>query len=113
MSLTFSVIEAWLCPGPRTGIVGGAGCGDDINPPYSVVPARRGACRLRRQLRVRVADGGQIGRPRPRVQLGEQTVAPRVGMRLRHAARLVVQVAEHDRLRRARGLARGDDLAVL
>src|SRR5688500_2256882 len=54
----------------------------------------------------------QVGRPRLRVQLIEQTVVAVVLFGLVDPAVMVVQIAEYDRVGRASGLARGYDLAV-
>ena len=62
---------------------------------------------------IRVAKCGQVRRARPRVQLGQQTVIERLGLHLGHAAIRIVHIAKHDRIRRARGLAGRDDIAVL
>ncbi len=67
--------------------------------------------RLSSGLKLRIL--GEVGRPRADVQLAEHRVVPLLLFDLRHLAFVVVEVAEVDRLRRARGLARGDDLAVL
>src|SRR2546425_691067 len=65
------------------------------------------------ELRVHVPDRGEIRRPRPRVELAEQRVIPRFSLQLGDTARRIVQIAEHDRVGRARLLTRGLDFAVL
>ena len=78
---------------------------------------RASHCRPRRvllcDLRVRVAHGPEVARARLRLQLVEQAVVPVAGLQLRDAALGVVDVAEHDRLRRAGRLAGGHHVAVL
>src|SRR6188474_788024 len=64
------------------------------------------------QLGVRVLDLGQVGRARARVDLADERVVPVLRLQLRDGAAGVVDVAEHDGLRRADGLAGGLDLAV-
>ena len=61
---------------------------------------------------VRVAHDRQVAGARARVELLEQPVVERAGLQLRHAAVRVVDVAEHDRVGRARRLARRHHLAV-
>src|SRR5258706_5933189 len=82
---------------------GGSGCSGRV--PASL--ARRPG-----QLRVRVLDLGQVGRARARVQLTQQRVVAVLRLQLRDRAARVVDVAEHDGLRGAHGLAGGLDLAV-
>src|SRR5581483_3882265 len=64
------------------------------------------------QLRVDVAHRGQILRARARVEIGEHRVRARLGLQARHAAGRIVQIAEDDRLGRARLLAGRLDLPV-
>ena len=53
-------------------------------------------------LRVRIPQAAQISGAGPRIQFFEQTVVARLRFHLRHAALGIVDVAEHDRLRRDR-----------
>src|SRR6185436_6962414 len=87
------------------GFSGGGGTGGSAMVLAS--PGRRSA-----QLRVRVLDLGQVGRPRPRVELADERVVPVLRLELRDRAARVVDVAEHDGLGGAHGLAGGLDLAV-
>jgi hypothetical protein len=62
---------------------------------------------------LRVADAGQEQGARLGVQLGvEQTVGPAIAVQLADPALLVGQVAEDDRLGRARRLTGGDDVTI-
>src|SRR5256714_9600079 len=61
---------------------------------------------------VRVANRGEIRRPRPRVEVGQESVVAPLRLKACDAARRVVQVAEDYRLGRAGLLARGLYLAV-
>ena len=79
IALILSVTEPNVCPAPSTG----AGWS-------SAAPGPRRSdaiVRLRLELGVRVPQLGQVGRPRPGVQLGEHAVVPRVGLQLRDLAR--------------------------
>src|SRR5262245_51116737 len=67
---------------------------------------------LRAQFRIDVSYRRQIHRARPRVELAEHRIATRFGLKTRNAAGGIVQVAEHDRVRRTDLLARGLDVAV-
>src|SRR5215204_4733679 len=105
IDVILSVIEPKVWPGAITA--------------RSAAPATRacaafscGIATLFTQLRVHVADRGEIRGTRPRVELGEERVVAHLGLELRHAARFIVQVAEHDRLRRTGLLAGGLDLAI-
>src|SRR5271167_898499 len=49
------------------------------------------------QLRIGVANLGQIRRPRPRVQIAQQTVVARVCLQLRNPAVGIVDIAKDDR----------------
>src|SRR5579862_8177369 len=68
---------------------------------------------LAANLRIGIPYARQIRGPRARIQFLEQAVIARLRLELRNAARLVVDVAEDDRFRGARLLARGDDFAVV
>src|SRR5262249_10309333 len=102
MELILSVTVAKVCPGPRTG-----GCG------RSFVIGRRGpsAPMIFRlfEFRVRIAHHRQVGGAWLRVQLTEQGVIAWLGLRSRHPALPVVEVAENDGLGRAGLLASGHD----
>src|SRR5262249_39937918 len=64
------------------------------------------------QLRIHVPHRRQIRRPRPGVELADERVVALFGFELRDAAARIVEVAEHDRVSRARLLTRRLDLAV-
>ena len=70
------------------------------------------ACVTARPWRRRIATPREVGRARPRVELAEHRVVARRRLRADDVAVGVVEVAEVDRLRRARRLAGGDDVAV-
>src|SRR4030095_12985682 len=76
----------------------------------------RAACGASRsgplQIRVRVAHLGEIGRPRLGVQLLEQRVVARVGLRLRDTAGCIANIAKLDGRGGARLLAGRPDVAV-
>src|SRR5678815_2707282 len=59
-----------------------------------------------------IRQPGQIGRARARVQFAEQTIVPRLRFQSRNATPWITDVAEHDRIGRARGLACRNDVAV-
>src|SRR5262249_6997417 len=59
-----------------------------------------------------IAETREVGRARPRAELGEQVVAALLGLCSRDAAFRIVDVSEHDRLGRADLLAGREDLAV-
>src|SRR5260221_1503437 len=59
-------------------------------------PVRAKSVTLAAQFGVDVADGREIRRPRPRVQLPQERIIPHAGFQLRHAAARVVEVAEDD-----------------
>src|SRR5450631_2339300 len=65
------------------------------------------------QLRIRVAHLGQICRPWPRIQFPQQAVIPRLRLELRNPAVRIVNIAEHDRPRRTRLLARRLQLRIV
>src|SRR5512143_82068 len=104
--LSVTVANVW--PGPMIGA--STRTGGSTREPLAMVSLAAGS--LARDLGVRVAHRREVGRARLRLQLLEQSVAARAGVQLRDPALLVVQVAEHDRLRRAGLLAGGHDLAV-
>src|SRR5882672_1676806 len=132
MLLIFSVTVAKSWPGASSACISGCGtCTVGCSPRIAEVTSRAmggfsdggegtggsamvlaSLARRPRQLRVRVLDLGQVGRARPRVELAQQRVVAVLGLQLRDRARGVVDVAEHDGLRRAHGLAGGLDLAV-
>ena len=58
-------------------------------------------------LRIGITNLRQICRPRPGVEIGQQTVVARLRFQLGNAALGIVDVAEHNRIRRTRLLARG------
>src|SRR4030095_560982 len=60
-----------------------------------------------------VADGREVGRPRPRLEVREEAVVAHARLHLGDAALGIVLVAEDDRFRGTRGLAGGLDLPVL
>src|SRR5262245_8796867 len=64
------------------------------------------------ELRVGVLHVAEVAGARPRAELGQEAVVARLLLGLADAAAGVVDVAEHDRLGRARLLAGGLDLAV-
>ena len=64
------------------------------------------------EVRIRVAHLGQIGRPGLGVQLLEERVVARIGLRLHDPARLVPKISELDRRGRAGLLAGRLDVAV-
>ena len=64
------------------------------------------------QIGIRVAHLRQIGRPGLGVELFEQRVVARIGLRLHHAARSVPKISELDRRGRAGLLAGRFDVAV-
>ena len=64
------------------------------------------------EIGIRIAHLGQIGRPRPGVQLLEERVVARVGLRLRDPARRVANIAKLDRRGGAGLLAGRLDVAV-
>src|SRR5436190_23667159 len=64
-------------------------------------------------LRVLTDDFPEIGHGRTRPDLLQDVVGARRAYELRHRARLVLEIAERDRARRAGLLARGEDVAVL
>src|SRR5262245_55972060 len=70
----------------------------------------RGAAAAER--RVRIRQRREIARARPRAELGQEAVAALLGLELRDGGLRIGDVAEDDRLRRARLLARRHDLAV-
>ena len=63
-------------------------------------------------LRIGISELGQIGRSRPGVQFGEQSVIERLRFQLGHLAVRFVDIAEDNRLGRTGRLASGHDLAV-
>ena len=71
---------------------------------------QRRRSRLRRL--VGFGDAREIGRSRPRVELLQQRIMSRIAPQARHGGIRVCEIAEPDRLRRARGLTGGDDFAV-
>ena len=86
---------------------------DDLfRPPADRLPRGSSAMAYALDLRIRIAQGRQIRGARPRVEVGQQCVIPFIGFQLGHAAVLVVDIAEDDRLGRASGLAGGLDLAI-
>src|SRR5262245_55419623 len=68
--------------------------------------------RVQVRILVDVLDRRQVRRPRPRVQVLQQAVVARAGVRLRDATFRIVEVAEDDRPRRADGLAGGKHVAI-
>src|SRR5262245_22101916 len=71
-----------------------------------------GLASVTRHLRVRVADGGEVGGAGAGLQLGEEAVVAHASLDLGDPALGVVLVPEDDGLRGAGGLARGPDLPV-
>src|SRR5258706_5102827 len=65
------------------------------------------------ELWIRIPQPRQISRARARVQFFEQRIIPPLAGELRHSAVRVVQIAEHDRLRRTSLLAGCHDLSIL
>src|SRR5687768_7788471 len=108
IEVILSVIEPNVCPGAMT-----------ARSPAPAVRAcassavRWGIATLFTEVWVEVADRGQIGRPRPGVELREQRVVALFGLQLGDPALLVVQIAEDDRVGRARLLTGGLDLPIL
>src|SRR5579872_7114310 len=72
----------------------------------------RSSLMLRLNLRIRVAQRGQIGGARARVQFRQQRVIQGFGFQLRDAALGIVDIPEDDGLGRADLLAGGPDLAI-
>src|SRR5690349_393229 len=64
------------------------------------------------QLRIGIPDGRGVGRSRARVEILEDPIVALARLRLHDAAVRIVQIAEDDRVGRARGGAGGHDLAV-
>ena len=64
-------------------------------------------------LRVRIAQRGQMGGPRARVQILQHSIVAFFRLHLRYTAIRVVDVTENDGLRGTTGLARGLDFTVL
>src|SRR5580700_9190119 len=62
--------------------------------------------------RIGVADLRQIRGARARIQLAQQRIIETAALPFRNAALRVVEIAEHNGLRRADGRARGNDLAI-
>src|ERR1700737_3490113 len=62
---------------------------------------------------IRIAQSRQIRGARPRVQFGKKRIIERLGFQFRDPARRIIDVAEHNRLRRARSLASRLDLAIV
>src|SRR6478736_2413345 len=89
MLLIFSVTVAKSCPGASSACISGwgtctvDGCSPRIGCSATVLafPARRAG-----QLGVRVLDLGQVGRPRPRVELAQQRVVAVLRLQLRDRA---------------------------
>src|SRR5947209_9560665 len=109
IALILSVTVANVCPGPMMpGWAGPVSC-SAMNSASLAMPVR-----LPLIVRVRVADGRQVGQPRAGVQVAEQAVMPRVAFEPGHLATVaviapqIVHVAEDDRPRRTRGLAGGE-----
>src|ERR1700678_3435507 len=63
-------------------------------------------------LRIGVAQSSHVSSSRPRIQVGQQRVVARIGLELRDAAVLVVDIAEYDRLGGTSRLTRGLNFAV-
>src|SRR5579862_3292451 len=68
---------------------------------------------LRFQFRIRVPNVGQVRGAGPRVQIAQQAVVPRLRFQFRNPAVGIINVAENNRIRRTRLLARGLQFAVL
>src|SRR5262245_22136084 len=102
--LILSVTVPGVWPGATTGGLYGFGSGASIMlRPFLVLRVRM----LGGQRGVRIRDLRQVGRARTRVQHLQQAVVERVGLPLRHFPVRIVDVAEHDGLRRAGLLAGG------
>src|SRR5213592_2693520 len=114
MLLILSVTLAKSWPGSTMGWISGWGTctGGGAGLAGSASLASPGSSLAILQLVVRVLDLRQVRGARPRVQLAEQRVVPRLRLPLRDPAGRVVHVAEDDGLRRARRLAGGLDVAV-
>src|SRR5438067_1129507 len=85
MALIFSVTELKVWPGPMTG-------GLTFSPVLGSTSAAM-SLRLGFQGGVRVADRGDVGGPRPGVQLRHQAVVERRVLQLHHPAVRVVDAA--------------------
>src|SRR5262245_11672833 len=102
--LTLSVTEPRLWPGSMTG-----GKSRSMKLVGSV---SRLIALLAAKHRVGIAHRREVRRPRAGVQLAQQGVVARVGLQSGDLAVGVVEVAEHDRARRAGRLAGGEHFAV-
>src|SRR3954462_3075455 len=100
-----SVIELNVCPGSISG-AGAYAAG------FGLIMAGLGSGSWR-DLRVGVANLGQVGRSRPRVQIFEQPVIALELLHLRDARFRIVEIAEDDRVGRAGRGAGGDHFTVL
>src|SRR5437763_1237130 len=117
--LILSVTEPKVCPGSMTA---GVTCMRVSSYGSSNLSMKLYAFSSRLPLRllltarckrvVRIANRGEVGRPGPRVEVGEESVVALLRLKACDAARRVVQVAEDYGLGRARLLARGLYLAV-
>src|SRR4051794_21267734 len=80
MELILSVTEAKVCPGMMLGgfpaIAAGVGRCCSLGPLCSMGILFLFAGRF--QFRIRIADDGEVCRPRTRVQLAEQRIVPRI-----------------------------------
>src|SRR3984885_4637824 len=93
-------------------------CPSSITGPTSIVDGSSTGCAISAFLlrflhfRIGVANLGEISRARPRVQFRQQRVVQAVPLPFGNAALRVVQISEHNGLRRASGRARGHDFAI-
>src|SRR6516165_856286 len=101
MALILSVTDVNVCPGARTG-----------RAASWVVMGSAGSILRLLDRGVGVAQARQISGARPGVQVPQQSVLSRLCLELGHLGVGIVDVTEHDRLRRARLLAGSHDLAV-
>src|SRR5438105_14852026 len=101
MELILSVTVAKVWPGAMTG--GRPGPTEIISCCSSLISGGL-------DLRVRVAQRGQIRSARARIHFGQERIIQGLGFHFRNAAGGIVDIAEYDGLRGARTLAGGLDL---
>src|SRR5947207_7010191 len=94
-ALILSVTGPKVCPGSMTA---GVTCMrvSSYGSSYLSIKVLRLPLLARRERLVRVAHGGEVARPTPRVQVAEQVVAPPLRVEPGDLAVRVVQVAEDD-----------------
>src|SRR5215472_297047 len=114
----FSVIDLKVSPCPMTRnspVLGSMPGSEGLTSLVAIVMStlcRRMFHRLLFEFRIRIQNFGEVAGARTRVLVGDDLVHALVFVQFRHLARLVVEVAEGDHLRRARLLAGCNDLAI-